>query len=198
MAKEDIVLGAGTLWYAPTATANPDETTVAYGAAWGGAWASLGDVLTPMVLSYADTRKAIKTQQSLGVIKEYRTDVAITLKTTLAEMTGANLALVLGGASADTAAGSAQKAFSALTVGNDVVVDTYKFGFETLRVDSTGASQPVRFFFHIGSIGPDGDMAFDKENETGVPVVITIYEDTSQSAGEQFMAVDIVTAAVTA
>jgi hypothetical protein len=198
MAKEDIVLGAGSLWYAPVATANPDETTIGYGTAWGGAWVSLGDVLTPMVLTYTDTRKAIKTQQSLGVIKEYRTDVAIMLKTTLAELTGANLALVLNGTNTATAAGASQKAFSAIAVGNDVVVDTKKFGFETLRVDSTGASQPMRYFFHVGSIGPDGDMAFDKENETGLPVVITIYEDITQSAGAEFMAVDIVTAAATA
>lgn len=194
--KEDIVLGSGELWYAPTTTANPDETTVAYGATWSN-WISLGDVLTPMVLSYADTRKAVKTQQSLGPIKEYRTDVAITLKTTLAELTGANLALVLGGVNADTNAGAAQKAFSQVKAGKDFVVDTYKFGFETLRVAADGSSQPVRFFFHIGSIAPDGDVAFDKENETGVPVVITVYEDTTQAAGSEFMIVDIVTAAAT-
>ncbi len=196
MTKENVILGSGKLWYAPLATANPDETSVAYGAAWT-SWTSLGDTLTPMVLGYSDTRKAVKTQQALGVVKEYRTDVAITLKTTLAELSGANLALVLGGTNTNTAAGASQKGFSQVKAGRDFVVDTYKFGFETLRVDTAGVSQPLRFFFHVGSIMPDGDMSFDKENETGVPVVITVYEDTSQSAGQEFMVVDIVTAAAT-
>lgn len=197
MAKEDIVLGSGKLWYAPTGTANPGETTVAYGAAWTN-WTSLGDTLTPVVLTVAEERKAVRTQQSLGVVKELRTQMEITLKTTLAELTGANLAMVLNGTNTNTAAGSSQKAFSQVTVGKDVQVDTYKFGFESLRVDSTGVKQPVRYFFHIGSIAPDGDQAFDKENETGLPVVITVYEDTSQSAGSEFMVVDIVTAPASA
>jgi hypothetical protein len=198
MAKEDIVLGAGSLWYAPVATANPDETTVAYGAAWGGSWASFGDTLTPVVFTPNEVRKGVKTQQSLGPRKRYRTAMEPTVKTTLAELTGANLALVLGGTNTTTAAGASQKGFSAVDVGHDVVVDTYKFGFETLRVDSAGVSQPVRYFFHIGDIMIDGDSAFDKENETGVPVLITVHQDTSQAVGEQFMKIEIVTAAATA
>lgn len=196
MAKEDVILGYGKLWYAPVGTASPDETTVNYGAAWTN-WTALGDTLTPCVLTFAEERRAVKTQQSLGVVKELRTDVAITLKTTLAELTGANLAMVLNGTNTATAAGASQKGFSQVKVGKDVQVDTYKFGFETLRVDSTGVKQPVRFFFHIGSIAPDGDMAFDKETEAGVPVVITVYEDASQAAGQEFMIVDIVTAPAT-
>ena len=193
MAKEDIVLGSGKLWYAPTGTAIPDETSVAYGAAWTN-WTALGDTLTPAVLTFAEERRAVKTQQSLGIVKELRTDIAITVKTTLADMTGVNLAMVLNGTNTATAAGASQKAFSQVKVGKDVQVDTYKFGFETLRVDSTGVKQPVRYFFHIASIAPDGDMAFDKENETGIPVVITVYEDASQAAGSEFMTIDIVTA----
>ncbi len=193
MAKEDILLGSGKLWYAPTGTASPDETSVAYGAAWSN-WTALGDTLTPAVLTFAEERRAIKTQQSLGIVKQMRTDVAITVKATLADLTGGNLALVLNGANTSTAAGASQKAFSQVKVGKDVQVDTYKFGFETLRVDSTGVKQPVRYFFHIGSIAPDGDMAFDKETETGLPILITVYEDASQTAGQEFMIVEIVTA----
>lgn len=197
MAKEDIILGSGVLWYANVGTANPDETSVAYGASWGAGWTSLGETLTPVVLTWEESRKAVRTQQTLGAVKEYRTEVNPTVKTTLGELTGDNLALVLGGTNTDTAAGASQKGFSQVKAGADVVVATKKFGFETLRVDSTGAKQPVRFFFHIGSIAPDGDAAFDKENETGLPVVITVYEDTSQPAGEEFMTVDIVTAPAT-
>lgn len=197
MAKEDIILGEGTLYYAPTGTANPDETTVAFGGTWT-SWTSLGQTLEPLSMSWNEERKAIKTQQTMGKVREFRTGRDPQLKTVLAEHTGAILALIHGGANADTAAGASQKGFSQVTIGNEPVVSTYKFGFETLRVDSTGTKQPVRYFFHIGSIGPDGDSTWDKENETGIPVMIEVYEDTTQSAGSEFMVIDIVTAAATA
>ena len=36
MAVGDIIISPATVWYAPVATALPDGTSVAYGAAWGG------------------------------------------------------------------------------------------------------------------------------------------------------------------
>jgi hypothetical protein len=197
MAKEDIILGEGTLYYAPTGTANPDETSVEFGGTWS-SWTSLGDTLEPLTLTWNEERKAIKTQQTMGKVREFRTSREPRLTTVLAEHTGAILALIHDGTNTDTAAGASQKAFSAVTVGNEPVVSTYKFGFESVRVDSTGTKQPVRYFFHIGSIGPDGDSSWDKENETGLPIAIEVYEDTSQSAGEEFMVVHTVTAAATA
>jgi len=197
MAKEDIILGKGQLYYAPLATANPDETTVAYGGTWT-SWTSMGTTLEALTLTISEDRKDIKTQQSLGTLRQFRTSRDISLKTVLAEMTGANLALIHGGTNADTAAGAAQKGFSQVTVGDQPVVTAYKWAFEGVRVGSDGVKQPVRYFFHAGSIGPDGDSAFDKENPTGLPIVITVFEDTSQAAGSEFMVVEIVNAAITA
>lgn len=197
MANADIILGVGTLYYAPTGTANPDETSVGYGTAWS-SWTSLGTTLDALTLNYADTLKDVRVQQKLGVIKRFRTEVGITAKTKLAEHTGAILALLTGGTNTDTAAGASQKAFSQVTAGDDPAIDEYKFGFETYRVDSAGTKQPVRYFFHKGHIRIDGDVNFDRENETGVPVVIEVLEDTSQSAGSEFMVVDIVTAPASA
>ncbi len=197
MAKEDIILGKGELYYAPVATANPDETTVAFGGTWT-SWTSLGQTLEPLTLTWNEERKSIKTQQTLGKIRQVRTSREPQLKTVLAEHTGAILALVHGGTNTDTAAGASQKGFSQVVIGAETMVSTYKFGFETLRVTSAGVKQPVRYFFHMGSIGPDGDSAFDKENETGIPVIIEVYEDTSQTDGQEFMAIDIVTAPASA
>jgi len=196
MSKEDIILGEGTIYYAPTGTANPDETTVAYGTAWS-SWTSLGQTLEPLTLTWNEERKAIKTQQSMGKLREFRTSREPVLKTVLAEHTGAKLALIHGGTNTDTAAGAAQKGYSEVKIGVEPVVATYKWGFEGVRVSSDGVKQPVRYFFHVGTIGPDGDSTWDKENETGIPIVINVHEDTTQSAGEEFMVIQVVTAAST-
>lgn len=198
MATQDILVGSGVLWYAATGTANPDETTVAYGAAWGGTWTSAGDTFGALVLNFNEERITVTTQQRLGPLREFRTAVAPTLRGALAEHTGANLALLTGGTSTPTAAGASQKGYTSVTIGNDKLPVYRKFGFETLRVQNDGTKQPVRYFFHVGTIMPDGDINFDKEGETQLPFTITIHEDTSQAAGSEFMAIEIVTAAATA
>lgn len=197
MAKEDIVLGYGKLYYAALGTANPDETSVAFDAAWS-SWTALGDTLEPVRFNMNDEWVDISTQQSMGDLKSYRTDRKPTIRTVLAEHVGATLALIWGGTNLNTAAGAAQKAYSEIKVGNEPVVSTYKVGLEVLYVASAGSKQSVRYFWDICAFMPDGDTVYDKKKETGIPVLIKVYENTGATAGVEFMTTHIVTGPVTA
>lgn len=200
MADSDILIGPGKIWYAPTGEANPDETTVAYGASWGGNWASLGDFLegNGVTISLDEEFTKVYTEQSTAPVAAVRTKREAMLKATLAEHSVTNMALVLDGTAATTAAGASQKGYTDIPVGSGSTVDFYKWGIEGFRYDSAGTAQPVRYFFHKGYIRLAGDISMSKANPTGVPVEITLLADRSQSAGSEIGLWQQVTAAATA
>lgn len=198
MADLDILIGPGKVYYAPLATANPDETSVAYGGTWTG-WTSLGDFLegSGVTLAIDEEFTKVYTEQSTSPVNAVRTKREPMLRMTLAEHSGANLALLLDGTKTDTAAGAGQKAFSSIPFGVNSTVDFYKWGIEGFRYDSAGTAQPVRYFFHKGYIRLAGDVNFSKADPTGIPVEITILADRSQSAGAELGLWEQVTAPAT-
>ena len=197
MATENILATYAKIWYAPLNEAAPDETTVAYGAAWGGNWDYLGDTLTPLTLATSTTKRQVKIQQSTSPVKEFMTGQEFTLKTVLAEHTPGTYNLLWQGALTTTAAGASQKAYSELAFGGESAIAQYKWGFEILFQDANGVDHPWRYIFHRGSIAQDGDLEFDRENEKGIPVAITILGDTSKSVGAQGGIIQFVTAPAT-
>lgn len=200
MAVQDVLIGPGRLYRAPVGEAAPDETTVAYGAAWGGNWTDMGDFPEdmPVTITIDETVVKVYGQQSSGVKKQSRTRREPIVKGALLEHSVANMALLLDSTAATTAAGSSQKGFSSIPFGTNPDVDEYAWGIEALRKDSAGNNQPVRWILHKGSIRLAGDIAYDKTKETVLPFEITILEDDSQDAGEQLGEFQQVTAAATA
>ena len=197
MASEDILIGYGKIYRAPVAEANPDETSVAWGAAWGGNWTYLGDTLEPATMGAEFEIVDVNIEQSNAPVKQSRVNEIIRISTSVAEHTATLMQLLLGGTVTTTAAGASQKGFDSLPFGGETNVPIYKWGLEALRVDSTGVSQPVRWFFHKGSVGLNGDIPYDKRNAAGVPIQITMLSDTSQAVGAQLGELQIVTAAAT-
>lgn len=199
MAVQDVLIGPGRLYIAPTTTANPDETTVAYGAAWGGSWVDLGDFVEGSGITLGLDEDVVKVygEQSTGVKKQSRVRREMTVTCTLQEHSVVNMAYVLDGTATTTAAGASQKGYSDIPFGVQADVNTYKFGIEALRQDTADNNQPVRWFLHKGSIRLAGDIPYAKQNVTGVPIEITILEDDTQSAGEELGILQIVTAAAT-
>lgn len=200
MADQDILIGPGRLYRAPTGTANPDETTVAFGAAWGGAWVDMGDFLegSPISISMPETFTEVYTERSTAAKNAVRTRREQTIKATLAEHSVANLATVLQGTATATAAGASQKGYSDIPFGSQSETTFYKWGVEATRKDSAGTQQPVRWFLHKGYLKLAGDTAYAKQNPTGVPIEIKILADGSQAAGSEMGTLQIVTAAATA
>jgi len=201
VADQDILIGPGKLYRAPLAEANPDESTVAYGSAWGGNWTNMGDILegSPIVLSIAEEFTKVYTEQATSPKNAVRTRREVMVKATLAEHSVANMATVLQGTAATTAAaGGGQKGYSNIPFGTESDVDFYKWGIEALRKDSSDNNQPVRWFLHKGYIRLAGDINYAKQNPTGVPIELTILGDGSQAAGEELGILQIVTAPATA
>jgi len=201
VADQDILIGPGKLYRAPLAEANPDESTVIYGAAWGGGWVDMGDLLegSPVTLSMPETFTEVYTERSTAAKNAVRTRREVMIKATLAEHSVANMATVLQGTAEPTAAaGGGQKGFSDIPFGSQSEVTFYKWGIEAVRKDANGNDQPVRWFLHKGYIKLAGDTAYAKQNPTGVPIEIKILADGSQSAGEEMGILQIVTAAATA
>jgi hypothetical protein len=201
VADSDILIGPGKLYRSPVATANPDESTVAFGAAWAGDWVNMADLLegSPVVLSIAEEFTKVYTEQSTAPKNAVRTRREVMIKATLAEHSVANMAILLQGTSETTAAaGGGQKGYTEIPFGTESEIDFYKWGIEAYRKDATGVNQPVRWFLHKGYIRLAGDINYAKKNPTGIPIEITILGDGSQSAGEELGILQIVTAAATA
>lgn len=197
----DVLLGPGKLWRAPVATANPDESTVAFGAAWGGSWVNMGDFPegSPIALTLAEEIYEVYSQQTTTTRAITRTRRNVMIKAALLEHSVANMAIALQGTAATTAAaGGGQKGYSEIPFGSQSDVTLYKWGIEALRIDSANANQPVRWFLHKGFFRMTGDIAYSKTGETTIPFEIKILGDDTEATGEDLGILQIVTAQATA
>ena len=197
----NVLKTGAALWYAPSGETKPDETSVAFGAAWGGNWARVGYTKEPVKLKYESTEYDIEVQEELAAVDRKRTKEAATIETVLAEFTAAYLRLVGGDQDSvtTTAAGSGQKGYEYTGLGGVATIGKHAWGFEGEFVDSAGVSQPVRFFIHIGTAMINGDLEFSQKTDdyVGMPVQIKALTDTTQAAGEKLVLMQRVTAAAT-
>ena len=194
MAAADILMSKAQIYYAPVGEALPDETSVAYGAAWGGNWTSLGFTSAPVTMGWVEQRVGADIQQALGEIKDWRVDERAVLRTMLPELTGASLALLLHGTNTNTVAGAGQKAYSRIQAGGQPIVTQKAVGLEGYRPDSAGTLQPVRLFFFKASFMLDRSVAWSKRDVMGLPIVIRTYPDETKTVGQQLLEWHIVTA----
>jgi hypothetical protein len=197
----NVILGPGKLYRAPVATANPDESTVAWNAAWGGSWVNMGDFPegSPITIGMAEDVYKVYSQQTTVAQAVTRTRRESMIKGALLDHTFANFAIALQGTAETTAAaGGGQKGYTEVPFGSQADVTLYKWGIEALFVDAANANQPIRWFFHKGFFRMTGDLQYSKTGESTIPFEITIIGDSSQSAGEELGIFQIVTAAATA
>lgn len=191
----DIIASPAAILYAASGASLPDETSVAYNAysSWTG-WTLLGYTAEPATVTMERETEQLTVEQVLAAVREIVTAEALSIKTKLVQFDGALLAILLGGANANTNAGAAQKAFSEVTFGGNPQLTEYQFAIEGYRVDSAGTKQPVRVFVHKGIIKAAGDIAFDKAAMVGVPIEIHALANTSLSDGANLGKIHIVTA----
>jgi hypothetical protein len=164
-------------------TALPDETTVAVGAAWPAGWVEMGKTLTPVAMAVTTETFKLEVEQSIVPVRVTRTKTGITIKTTLAEFTGANLARAVDGSLVTVAAGVGQKGFDTVEVdASKSDVSLYAVGIEGVKVLDNGSRQPVRFFALRASITMGGDVTLSKAAATGIPIEIEALADASGDA----------------
>lgn len=182
MAVTDIIASPASIWYAPVGTTLPDETTIAYGASWGGTWVNLGYTLEPITVNMTTERFDLMVQQLLVPVRSVRTLTDVMLETTLAEFSGTNLALVTDGTKTTTAAGASQKGYDEITVdAADASMSLYAFGIEGVRIHSSNAQLPVRVFLPRATIALNGAMQFAKDAGAGLPVQIKALVDPAST-----------------
>ena len=197
MAVTDILVTPATIYYAPVGEALPDESSIDYGEAWGGNWTNLGYPLEPVALSYETETFELEVEQITLPVRRVRTKETVMIETSLAEMTGANLALVVDGTVTTTAAGVGQVGFDEILAGGSVDLSEYAWGFEGFRVTSANVRLPVRMFLYRGNAVLNGQLTFAKGAGVGIPIQIKALPDTTQDAGEQILVIHNVTAVAT-
>lgn len=193
MAISDIVIGPARVFYAPVATALPDETSVAYGATWTN-WTELGTTLEPVSVNFERTMAEITVEQALSAVRRPVESESLTIETVLAEMTAVNLALALGGTATSTNAGAGQKAFFQIEAGGEPELTEYAWGFEGYTVIA-GVKQPVRWLFYKGIATLGGALEFGKSNPAGISLQVQVLPDLTKIAGKQLLLMQRVTAA---
>lgn len=185
MAVADILLSPARIFYAAVGTALPNPNTVAYGGVWTAPWVDLGYTLTPITVGFNQEIYKLEVQQVTLPLKGLITTQEVTLETTLAEITAANMALAFGGSVSTTAAGTAQVALEELKSGGASSITYYAWGLEGLYVDANNNQLPVRVLIYRGSAVLNGNLNFSKSEPVGIPLQITAWADTTKTAGQQ-------------
>jgi len=197
MAQSDILVSGAWIWIAPEDTNIPDETTIAAGEDWGGAWDWLGLTTAPLTLNVNTTEFSVDVQQLPTPVLSSITAEDLSLATTLAELTAENLQLVFGGNITTTPAGAAQAGYVELAAGGRTQRAVKMLGFEGKTPLSNGTLVPVRWFFHRVQISLGGNMAFDKGAASGIPITVKVLSDDSQDEDEKLFLFQRITAVQT-
>lgn len=197
MAVTDILVTPATIYYAPVGETLPDETSVAYGEAWGGNWVNLGYTLDPVAWSVEKTTFELEVEQLSTAVRSVTQTETSMIETNLAEFTGSNIALATGGTVTTTAAGVGQVGFDEITGGGSVDLSEYAWGFEGFRITSGNVRLPVRLFFYRGIAVVNGQLTFAKSAGVGIPLQVKALADTTKDPGEQLWVIHNVTAVAT-
>jgi hypothetical protein len=193
MANTDILLAPATIYRSATGVALPDETAVAYGAAWGEGWTNLGYTLQPLSVNLEVQKLRVFVEQLTNAVKSKITEKTLMFESVLAEFTGDNVAMAFGGTNEDTPAAVGQVGFSEVNMGGETGQTTYQWGFEGFLQLDNGVQLPVRIFLYRGTCTMNGQLQFSKAAAVGIPIQIESEADTSKATGSQLIKIQIVT-----
>lgn len=192
----DILITGAHIYYATIGATVPLDT-LGYGASWGGSWTSVGYTLEPLQLSYRFEITQVMTEQSMSPVKQRRRSEQATFRTSLAEHNAANLALAMAANATITSPGVGQPGKEEVTVGGDSGIPLKMWGAEGLYQDDEGNKFPVRVFIWKGQASEGTDLAYSRENPTGLTLNINAQTDLTKAQGAQLMMVQRITAAAT-
>lgn len=197
MSTADIIIGPARVLYSPVGEAIPDETTVAYGAAWGGNWEEIALTKTPFTMNRDVSTFDAMVEQSTLPVKRAITEEKVAFETTLAELTAVNLQLAMGGTVTTTPAGAGQVAFEQIVAGGKATLDERQWGVEGVYVDASNVSFPIRIIIYRATAVLNGELSFGKGDSTGIPLRIDSLGDLTKAVGAQLLIFQKVTAAAT-
>lgn len=184
MAVSDLVASGALIYRAPVGTSAPADT-VGAGTAWGGSWTQYAMTSAPLSILHEEERVKFNIQQALASVRQRRSSEALTVETTLAEITLGNWATAAGGTEtvSATPAGVGQPGKEEFSFGGDAELSEYAWGFEGEYVDEDGATLPIRLFIFKGIAQIGGALEFAKEAQSGIPFRIEALEDLTKTKG---------------
>ena len=197
----NIIKSGAKLYRGPVGESIPDETSVGYGAAWGGNWETFGYTKEALTAAYESEEADINTEEELAPVKRVRIGENLTLETVLGELTAAYLQVAAANQDSvsKTVAGGAQKAYEETGLGGEVTLTEYQWGFEGLFITSGGDDEPIRLFVNKGTALLNGALEFSRKSDdyVGVPIQIKALTDPTQSVGQKLCLFQRVTAETT-
>jgi hypothetical protein len=195
VAVTDILISPVNIWRSATGVALPDETSIAYGAAWGVGWTNLGYTAAPLSMKYDISLFELEVEQIASPIKGQKTKESLSFETQLSELTAANLLLAIGSTSTitTTAAGASQHAYEEVNAGGEPYLPEYQFGFEGYTLDASNRQLPCRLFVYRCTFSMSGSLEFSKKAAATIPLKIAAWADTSKTIGQQLFKLQRVT-----
>lgn len=197
--SDDVIISEADVLTAPLGTTLPSLNTVGWRsfASWHANWVHRGYTSTPTSFNHSYDTFEADVQQSTAPIKVRKINERLTLTFSLAQFEPSNITWILDGTQTDTAAGASQKGYSVTEFGGDTELTEQMIAIEGYRVDSAGTKQPIRVFLYRATVTANGDMSFDKNGMTVIPVQAVGLADTDRATGVQVGRIEIVTAPAT-
>jgi hypothetical protein len=188
------ILSPGRIWISPVGEALPADT-VAFGTALGGNWTLLGNTKEAVVLTYGFDTFDIMTQQMLSPVGRKKVKETLEVKTSLAEYTGANLAIATDGTFTQvTAATGVANGVETVDLGGKVCLTNRQICVEALVTDDEcQVSLPLRWFVWNATVTVGGDQSFSRDDYAGIPLTIAALALPSKAVGQQLCQVRRVT-----
>jgi hypothetical protein len=175
-------------WIAPVGTAFPTMALPA-GAAWGGAWATMGLTKEPLKFKYEQEKFEFMVEEFRSAVKSCVVSRTVTLETVLAEYTAGHMALATNTALSTVQsfpATATTPEYFELSVGDGVgdacgCDPEYAVGFEGIYCDEAENQLPVRLFFSRMTMVMNGEQTYSQRDDdyTGVPLMMTALPDTT-------------------
>lgn len=192
--RANILKSKAVMWVAPEGETLPDETDIDAAEDWGGNWERIGYTQSALTLILSDERSEITVEEVLAPIDEWRTSMAATMETSMAELTADYLAWLFGGTVSTTAAGASQKGYEELDIGDQNRITKYAIGFEGIRYDESDNALPVRVFMRRATLKLNGNLEFSQKTDsyTNVPIQVKGFApdpDSDDSAPVRFQRV---------
>lgn len=192
MAVADLIATPCRILYSTVGVSAPADT-VAAGGTWT-SWTELGYTTVPLSIDFVRELVETDIQESLMVIQGRAKKESLTIETTLAELTIAQLALAWGGTFSQTAAGASQPAKDVLVGGDDWYLSERQWGFEGSYVSAAGNTHPIRLVIYKAMAEFGAKLEFGKSDTTGTPLRIVANPDMTKAAGQRLFSLTRITA----
>lgn len=165
--------------------------TIAYGADWGANWVDRGYTTGGVTLNMNLTRGEIRVDQEFDPIVRPITGRNVTMGTTLAEMTPANLQLASGmGTLTSVAPSSGVRGHNDLDLDSTITDQYYSWGFDIRQPDGEAFRVMIYKGIATGSPAP----AFTPDAPAGMALEVSALVDTSTTPARIAKVRDIIPA----